>query len=461
MGFSSTALRLLPFNQGGTGVSKVKDFAYSLGSFSTAILGQTITAFAIFYYVDVLKVPAKTISFIMVLYGIWNAINDPLFGQISDRTHTRWGRRTPYILFLTLPLCVAFTLMWTPPYAAGQSQPLAIWYFVMIFLFDGLFTIVVLNWTALFPEMYPNLDDRARVSALRQVLGIFGLILGVALPPVLAKAIGWNVMGVAFGALSLVTMYASLYGSHERPEFSQEQGLGVIASLKATYINKSFMLFVVPAMLIEYTFTGLQAVIPFYAKYVLKATEFQTTLMLGVLFAMAAPFALIWGKIIAGLGPKKSLMRSSALYALGLIPFFLAQNYVHGILTCLFLSFGLAGIMVLLDIFIADVTDEDEVKTGVRREGMYFGVNGFMIRLGISINAVIMGSVLVRTGYDANLAVQPASAIFGLRLLMSFIPVAAIALGLLILRNYPLEGEKLAEIKGKVSAMHAEKSVAK
>jgi len=328
----------------------------------------------------------------------------------------------------------------------------------VIFLFDGLFTIVVLNWTALFPEMYPELDDRARVSALRQVLGIFGLILGVALPPMLYPAIGWKLMGILFAAVSLVTMYASVYGSKERPEFSAEEGLGLVAALKATYMNPTFITFVVPAMLIQYTFVGLQAVIPFYAKYALKTEGVQESVMLAALFVTAIPFALIWGKVIGRLGPKKAMIRAASLYGIGLIPFFFAQNFVQGVLTCLFLSFGLAGIMVLLDIFIADVTDEDEVKTGVRREGMYFGVNGFMIRLGISINAAIMGPIMARTGYDAHLGVQPAGAIMGFRFLMSFIPMAAIVIALLVLRHYPLEGGRLREVKAKVAAMHAEKA---
>jgi GPH family glycoside/pentoside/hexuronide:cation symporter len=180
--------------------------------------------------------------------------------------------------------------------------------------------------------------------------------------------------------------------------------------------------------------------------------------MLGALFVTAIPFAYVWSKIIARLGPKKSMQRSTSLYALGLVPFFFARSFVQGVVTCLFLSFGLAGIMVLLDIFIADVTDEDEVKTGVRREGMYFGVNGFMIRLGISINAAIMGPIMVRTGYNANLASQPASALLGFRFLMSFIPIAAIAIALLVLRRYPLDGEKLEDVKRTVAAMHAQKA---
>ena len=437
-------------------LSRLGDFAYSLGSFSSSILGQTVSAFAIFYYVDVLKVPAETVSLIMVAYGIWNAVNDPLFGHISDRTRTKWGRRIPYILFLTLPLCVAFALLWMPPFPEGHGS-LALYYFAVIFLFDGFFTIVVLNWTALYPEMYPSLEARARVSALRQILGIFGLILGVALPPILAKTIGWKLMGLLFGALAAVTMYASLIGARERPESSDAQGLGMMDALKATYINKSFIFYLIPAMLIQYTFTALQAAIPFYAKYVLGADEFQTSLLLGALFVMAIPFAYIWGRIIAKLGPKQSLIRSCTLYALGLVPFFLSQTFLHGVLTCLFLSFGLAGIMVLLDIFIADVTDEDEVKTGLRREGMYFGVNGFMIRLGISLNAVILGNVLVKTGYDANLAVQPDSALLGLRFLMSFVPIVAVVLAILVLRGYPLDGGRLTEIKSKLADMHASK----
>ena len=439
-------------------MNRKKDFAYSLGSFASSVLGQTVTAFAFFYYVDVLKVPAQRISSIMVMYGVWNAINDPLFGQISDRTRTRWGRRIPYILFLTLPLCIAFALLWMPPFAAGQTEALSVYYLIVIFLFDGLFTMVVLNWTALFPEMYPSLEDRARVSALRQVLGILGLIVGVALPPFLHPLIGWKAMGLAFAALSLVTMYACLYGAKEKPEFSTGSGLGLLAALKATYINKSFMTFVVPAMLVQYTFVALQAAIPFYAKYVLGIQGLSESLLLGTLFVMAIPFALVWVKIIAKVGPKKAMTRSIALFGVFLLGFLFARNFAQAVATCFALSFGLAGVLVLLDILIADVTDEDEVKTGARREGMYFGINGFMIRLGISINAAIMGPVMLRTGYDANLVVQPASALTGFRLLMSLIPMVAIAASLLIFRHYPLDGRPLEDMKSKVAAMHEEKA---
>ena len=430
---------------------KFKDFMYSLGSFSAGILGQTVSTVAIYFYVDIMKVPASRISLVMLFYGIWNAINDPLFGQISDTTVTRWGRRIPYIAIFTVPMCVAFALLWMPPYPPGAEQSLFWWYFIMIFLFDSFFTIVVLNWTALFPEMYPGLEERARVSALRQILGIIGTIFGVALPFVIVEKFSWKFMGILFGIMGLVPMYASLLGSKERPELAREDSLPFKEALKQTFINKSFLTYVIPAMLVQYTFVALLAVVPFYAQYVLEATELQTTLFLGVLFVMAIPFSLVWSKIISKIGAKQSFIYASAAYSVCLLPFLVAQNYIHGIITALFLSFGLAGLLVLLDVLIADVIDEDEVHTGFRREGMYFGVNGFMIRLGISLNAIVMGWVLNISGYDAYLTVQPDSAIWGMRLLMTVVPIAAMVLSLAIFRHYPLEGEYLDRVKAQLN----------
>jgi len=146
---------------------EMKDLLYSLGSFSAGLLSNPISTFAIFYYVDVLKAPVEKISLVMLLYGIWNAVNDPLFGYLSDITKTRWGRRRPYIFFFSLPLALSFALFWASPFDSSRPTALVLYYGLMIFLFDTFFTIVILNWIALFPEMYPTLEQRARVSALR------------------------------------------------------------------------------------------------------------------------------------------------------------------------------------------------------------------------------------------------------------------------------------------------------
>ncbi len=112
-----------------------------------------------------------------------------------------------------------------------------------------------------------------------------------------------------------------------------------------------------------------------------------------------------------------------------------------------FLGVGLAGLMLLMDILLADVIDEDHIRTGQRREGAYFGSNALFIRLGVSAQALVMSQIMDASGYDPALAIQPASLAIGIRILVTAIPVAALVMALLIIRMYPLHGENLKRVK--------------
>src|SRR5690606_9326321 len=120
---------------------------------------------------------------------------------------------------------------------------------------------------------------------------------------------------------------------------------------------------------------------------------------------------------------------------------------------------GLGGILLLLDVLLSDVIDEDSLRSGARREGMYFGVHALILRLNISVQGLIQGAVLTATGYSADLAVQPDSAVFGIRLLMTGIPIAIALAALVALSFYPLAGPRLAagkeELRLRVELMRA------
>lgn len=436
----------------------MRDFLYSLGAFSSSLLSNTVSAFAIFYYVDVLKANPTWISFVMVLYGIWNALNDPLFGYLSDRTKTKWGRRRPYITFFSAPFALSFALFWAPPLDSSKPWALIFYYAVLIFLFDTFFTIVILNWTALFPEMYPTLKERSKVSALRQILGIPGLLLGIAAPPLLASKIGWRGMGWIFALIGGACMYLSLIGVRENPKYSQQQSLNLSEALKFTLLNRSFLTYVTASFLLQFTYTMIMASLPFYAKYVLKLDEAKTTLLLATLFIVTFFLLPLWQRITAKIGPKKTLTLAMLLWAILLSGFAFIKTFVEGIILSCLLALSLAPAMIVLDILIADISDEDEVKTGRRREGMYFGMNALIIRLGISLNSLIMGLVLSKSGYDANLPIdaQPQSALFGFRMLCSLIPIVATLIGLIVLKYYPLDGEYLSSVKEKLSSIRSQ-----
>ena len=113
--------------------------------------------------------------------------------------------------------------------------------------------------------------------------------------------------------------------------------------------------------------------------------------MLGVIFIMAMLWIPFWQKRANRIGSKKAIIISSALYAVSLLPLWFVKNYIGGIISSALIGIGLAGLMLLLDVMLSDIVDEDELKTGARREGMYFGINGLMVRLAISFQSAIMG----------------------------------------------------------------------
>ena len=434
--------------------------AYSLASLPSALLYGAFFTFVMFFYVDQLKMPLAQYSLAMVIFSIWNAINDPLAGQLSDRTRTKWGRRTPYIALGSLPLALSFILLWTPPSAvtAMGGMTFFVYFLLVICLFDTLYTVVILNWTALFPEMYPSLDERAQVSAFRQVFGIIGQILAVTLLPVLSEALGYGQMGLIFATVAFVFLMVSLWGSQERREFQHDEAISIVDSLKYTFNNWSFVTFVAVSLFIQLSFVLLQAAIPFYAKYALGLGGSGVSLLLGVIFVTAIPMVYLWQRVTIRLGARKAMLWALLGFGLALQPFFLANSLAAAAITGVAIGSTLAGVLILIDILLADVVDEDELRTGARREGIYFGMNALMIRLGVALQAVITAAVLQATGYNADLALQPASAILGIRLLVTVIPLASIAIALIALHYYPLHGGRLEEVKGRVAELHARKA---
>lgn len=422
--------------------------AYSFGSLGSALTYNAVMTYVVFFYADVLKAPLELIGLVMVGYGIWNSINDPLFGFLSDRTHTRWGRRVPYIAGGLIPLSLVFIFLWTPPLniLSNGYISLLIYFGVMMFLFEGLFTLVILNWTALFPELFSSLKDRATVSMWRQIFANIGLMFGIALTPMVYDALGWQSMAFIYGGICALALTISLLGTRGAVVSRHVESLNVLPALKYTIANKSFLTYVTANTLIQFTFVLIMAVIPFYAKYVLEISPAEQTYLLGatfiVVFIMLAPWR--WYTVKAG--PKKAMSSAIAVFCAALLPFGLARNFVTGIIGGAFLGVGLAGLMLLLDILLADVIDEDCVRTGQRREGIYFGSNALFMRLGVSVQALVLSQVMNAFGYDPVLEVQPTSLITGIRLLVTAIPIVALIAAFAAIWMYPLYGENLKRI---------------
>ncbi|MDD4179806.1 MAG: MFS transporter [Candidatus Margulisbacteria bacterium] len=441
-------------------MSKLRKLAYSFGAFATALSYQAFSTYVIFFYVDVQKLPVYLVGLAMLVYGIWNAVNDPLFGYLSDITRTKWGRRVPYIMMGAVPFGLIFFLLWTPPFGGvDQAMPLFIYFLSLICIFDGIYSITVLNWSALFPEMFPSLAERAQVNIYRQSFAILGLLIGIAVPPLIYSTQGWGRMGLYFGVLASLSLLVALWGSRERLEFDRDKQLSLWPALKATLRNRSFLTFAAANLFVQYSFTVILATIPFFAKYVLDANPEQVTGILAAAFFAAIPMLYVWKWLAVKFGAKYCFMASLAVLAFSLLPLFNITTVASVRWAAACAGVGMAGFILLADILIADVIDEDEINTGQRREGMFFGMNAFITRLAIGLNAFSISTVFIYCNYSPYVYTQSLAFHHGLRFLLAGCPAIALAIGFVIMILYPLAGQRLEGQKSKLKEIHIQKGV--
>ncbi|MCX6037013.1 MAG: MFS transporter [Chloroflexi bacterium] len=215
---------------------------YSLTSLGVATPAEAINGIIAFYIVDVMNLPATWFATFWFFYTIYNAFNNPVLGYLSDRTRSRWGRRIPYILFVGLPYAVCFALLFTAPFD-GRTNPvgLLLYFGTAIVVWEGLYTAIATGYYGLLPEMFGNYRERTDVAAKMNIFQTIALVLGAALPPLLASMLGWAGMATVLAVISVIAIYVGYPALFERKELKTDTSYPFLASLKATFLNRSYL----------------------------------------------------------------------------------------------------------------------------------------------------------------------------------------------------------------------------
>jgi GPH family glycoside/pentoside/hexuronide:cation symporter len=217
---------------------------FALTSLGVATPAEAIGAVIVFYIVDTKNLPTAWYATFWIFYTIYNALNNPALGYMSDRTRSRWGRRRPYILFCGLPYVVAFALIFMAPFD-GKYNPLGLLIFfgVAIVIWEGLYTAIATGYYGLLPEMFGTYQERTDASAKMNLFQILALILGGAVMPALGTLLGWPVIAIILGSISAIAIYIGYRALFEREDLKTDTSFPFMESLKATFFNRSYHAF--------------------------------------------------------------------------------------------------------------------------------------------------------------------------------------------------------------------------
>lgn len=441
---------------------------YGLASLGSATISSIFAALLPIFYQDYLGLTARWIGIASIIYAVWNAINDPLFGFITDNTRSKLGRRIPYLRFTAPFLGLTFILVWFAPQGAGE---LAIfwWMLITMLLYDTAYTIIGLVHGALMPELSESDVERNQLSISSTSFGLMGYVLGFLLPDLFrpqAGAVGNTLMSlqlsmVAVGIIGAFLIILTTFKVKERREFAiVDKPLKFWESLRYTLTSKPFWVFVTVNFLLTLMNAMATGSIFYLADYVTQSSTIILMIYLFLPLGLGIPFVNLMVKhfgllraeqiylLVGGLG-----LASIAFVPTSLIP-----------LSLIFTGLGLSGQQTITYNILAYVIDEDEVRTGTRREGSFYGANALLTKPAQSVSLFLTAFILEQSGFITRMMNagqiflnQPATALFGIRVIVGLIPGLAMLVGAVILFFFPIQGERLVRLKETILTLHDEK----
>jgi len=440
---------------------------WGIAALGTSIISGIYGALLPIFYQDYLGLAARWITLASLIYAIWNAINDPLFGYITDSTRSRHGRRIPYMRYTAPFLALTFILVWLAPPKAGQTA-LFFWMLITMLLYDTCYTIIGLVYSALLPEVSESDSERNDLQISSSLFGLLGTLLGFIIPDLFRPKAGTSpsffplqVSMVVVAIVAMLLIIATTLKVKERPEFTRvDDPIPLREAIRFTFTSRSFLILVAANFMSILMQSLLLGAIFYLADYVL---QMNTMILLACLFIpliIGVPATRYIRQRLGVVGAQQFLL---VIAGIGLV--LVAFVPAPVIPVCMALAgFGLSGPQTLSNVLFAQVADEDELRSGVRREGAFFGVNALITKPAQSIALALFPIILKATGFITRnqnngqiFLDQPPTALFGIRALGGLIPGVAMLLGAMILTLYPLRGEYLERVQRQVLELHAKK----
>jgi len=414
-----------------------------------------ISTYFMKFATDVLAVPAATMGGILLVSRAWDAFADPVAGYLSDRTRSRFGRRRPWLVAGALPLGAAFVLLWSPPAALSQ-RALEAWIAAAVLLLFTSLTVCRMPHEALGAELSRDYHERNRVFGVKRALfgvgtlAVFGALsrLGAASDP-RASAFGLAV------AASIVTAALLLLTGLTVREPAAHVGRGAahpFAAARDVLANPHARRLLSVSFLQQVATGTVTTAAAYHAQYVLgDASAFPV--LLGCFFVASLLSIPLWLRV--GRRVEKKPLLVASMVAVGVI---MAGMFAVGAGDRV-LFFGLAAaggaVSGALDVIMpslqADVIDWDELRTGDRKEGVYFAAWHLAEKLALGVAAGVTGLALAASGFVPNQP-QGAPALLALRMLLSFFPLACFSAGALVFVRFGLDRAAHAHVQRELDA---------
>jgi GPH family glycoside/pentoside/hexuronide:cation symporter len=412
------------------------------------------------------------ISTCLFIQRFWDAMIDPLVGQLSDNFRSRWGRRIPLLFAATFPLALLFAALWWFP--RGASESALFWHLLLVSLiFYAAHSLFAMPLGGLLLEATDDYHERTRIVGVSLAFGFVVQIASqwifpltqISLFPDTITGLRWVTGGCALFFIGAGLMPVLLCRERLYQRIAARQPhISLISSLRTVRSNRTFLAVLATRFVASFGF-NLVGLLGYYMNtyYVfggdLKGAAFAYGFLgssYHVAALVASLFAYPW--IERHLGKKRTLQVAAGLLVFGCCTKLFLYHPGHPWLQFVFLSINgvaNAGFTLMTTAMLADIADFDEWQTGLRREAIFSSLLSWFEKAGNSLGALLTGFLLVWIGFSAKLGAQSESTLTLMKYSYIVAPAAGALLVIYLIRNYDLGEDRAYEIKADLTRRRA------
>lgn len=446
-------------------LSVLTKLKYGVGDFGMAVVTAMLQFSMLYYYTNVVGVNAALAGTAMLVGKItWDLVNDVLFGYLEDKTKSRWGKRRPYLIFGAVPFAISFWLVFSIPQGLDDIA----YFFIIIgtfILFDTFHTLTATAYSAMTAEITDDYNERTSLTTYRMVFSIIGYLCGAGLTSMLAGIIkdafdvtehqGWSIVSLIYGILAGISiLIPGLFLKYTPAVEDKPPQMPPFKAFFSTFKNKPFISYLIVTMIMSISFTMVTAMLQYYIDYQLDMNPSSLLIMLSMLGVLAI-FLVPCGMIANKIGKAKAYALGLTIASIALIiVFFIPQGPSNWIfLLAAIAGMGFSAQWVCPHAMIPDVIEYDELMTGERREGLYYGMQATCTKVTGALATAACGWGLELGKYieptadtPASEIIQPASALLSIRFLFALIPAVFLLICVPLLLKYPITRESHAKV---------------
>lgn len=434
---------------------------YAVGNVGLQMLIAAMSFLLMIFYTDVALVPPAVAGAALLVGKVWDTVNDPLFGWVTDRTRSRHGRHRVYLIYGAIPLGLAAAAVWMVP--PGLSPVAAfLWIAITYTVFDTLMTLVQLPYQAMAANMTQDYDERTSLTAFASMGALLGFFAGSVLMPVLVRSApdartGYALAGAVFGLAAGMAVAVVAWRVRE-PELGAQPATqghahpqpmweSVRETLRTTLRNRPFLMLMSAATLVRLGLTLVQASLAYFVIYQLQGDKGDLPRFMGTLLGVVGLSLFVWKYVVDRWEKNWAYILGLVFCAAGLLALYWVgpgdQRTMMAILVVIGIGMGAHWIVPFA--MVPDTIDHGHMQAGERKTGMYYGLYGLMDKLARTLATVLVAAMLDVTGYVPNVA-QSTAALQGITLMTGVLPALCLVLAIPLLVAYPITRSRHAEI---------------